>query len=75
MIKKLLVSALFAASYSSVALADNAGAAFKTFPLGKLEVTALHDKDNYLTNDAKVLGIKGLLTAKLCWQNWPPIVS
>lgn len=57
MIKKLLVSVLFAASYSSFALADNAGAAFKTFPLGKLEVTALHDKDNYLSNDAKVLGV------------------
>lgn len=57
MIKKLLVSVLIAASYASFALADNAGAAFKTFPLGKLEVTALHDKDNYLTNDAKVLGV------------------
>lgn len=57
MIKKLLVSALFAASYSAFALADNAGAAFKTFPLGKLELTALHDKNNALPNDGKVMGV------------------
>ncbi|QKJ85724.1 MBL fold metallo-hydrolase [Paramixta manurensis] len=58
--KKLIVSGLLAACYCSFALADSVAAnapAFKTFQVGKLQVTALHDKDNFLANDAKVVGV------------------
>ncbi|RWR00914.1 beta-lactamase [[Pantoea] beijingensis] len=58
--KKLIMSGLLAACYSSFALADTTAAdipAFKTFQLDKLQITALHDKENYIPNDAKVFGV------------------
>lgn len=60
MIKTLLFSAVLAASYASSALAETAAPdapAFKTFQIGSIEVTALHDKRSVLPNDGKVLGV------------------
>jgi len=58
--KSPLFIALFTASLAFSTLAEtpaNDGPAFKTFQVGKLEVTSLHDKNNLLPNDGKVLGV------------------
>jgi len=60
MMKTLIFSAILAACYTSNALADAAvtdAPAFKTFHIGKIEVTTLHDKSSLLPNDGKVLGV------------------
>jgi len=61
MIKPLIIPVLLATSCTFSALAETPPAndppAFKTFQVGKLQVTSLHDKDNVLPNDAKILGV------------------
>jgi len=54
--KTLIFSAVLMACSAFSAWADNAPA-YKTFQVGKLEVTSLLDKNNALPNDGKVLGV------------------